>query len=442
VALVATAVKLVVAANTYGSLDVRYFTEFAAGVREFGPIGVYGHDFTEQYNHPPLIGWMLLTIAWLVDNGVAGLPMLIRVPSSLADPVTALLVFELVRRQRTVRNATVAGLLVAASPALVVISGFHGNTDPVFVMFSLLAVYLLAVPRWAAGAGVAIALALSVKLVPVVIVPVLLLAVVRLGRRQVAAFVAGSGAVFLILWAPALIMRWEAVRSDVLGYSGVAGRSQWGIVRLATWVGLPDSAVDVLTGPGRFAALLLSAGAPVVLLLRRPAALVPAAGLGLTLFLLLCTTFGMQYLAWPLAAAYLVSTTGATVYNVLASGLVVTVYDHWNDAYPWNWYYAHPKVFRPAESVLAGTAWAALALVVLLGGRRLRVPAVEPDEPAASRADGGRAHVGVGLRRVREPEFAELLVRHQPAGARAAQGEQAGEQPGAHEDDAEGHRRG
>ncbi len=47
VALIATVTKLVVAANTYGTLDVRYFTEFEQGVRDFGPIGIYGHEFTE-----------------------------------------------------------------------------------------------------------------------------------------------------------------------------------------------------------------------------------------------------------------------------------------------------------------------------------------------------------------------------------------------------------
>jgi 4-amino-4-deoxy-L-arabinose transferase-like glycosyltransferase len=390
VALVTTAIKLTLAARTYGSLDVRYFTEFAQGVREFGPIGIYGHEFTEQYNHPPLIGWLLLAVAWLADHDVAGLPMLIRVPSSVADLVTALLIFELVRRQRPVANATAAGLLVAASPALIVISGFHGNTDPVFVMFSLLAVYLLVVGRGSgallavAGAGAAIALALSVKLVPVVVVPVLLLAAVRSGRRPAAAFVAGAGAVFVLLWAPVLVLRFAAFRADVLGYSGVAGRSQWGIVQFATWLGLPDAAVDVVTGPGRFVVLLLSAGVPVVLVLRRPGALLPAVGLAFSLFLLLCTTFGMQYVVWPLAAAYLVGTAAATAYNVLISGLVVAVYDYWNGAYPWNWSYAHPQLFRPAELALAALSWVALAVVVVLGLRLMRVPTAGPDEPAAS----------------------------------------------------------
>ena len=86
---------------------------------------------------------------------------LFRVPACLADFVTVLLVFELVRLARPVRGAAIAAILVACSPVLFVVSGFHGNTDPVFVMFSLLSVYVLVVPRWASAAGVAFGIAVS-----------------------------------------------------------------------------------------------------------------------------------------------------------------------------------------------------------------------------------------------------------------------------------------
>lgn len=379
-ALLATAVKLALAVTTYGSLDVRYFVEFAQGVRDFGPIGVYGHEFTEQYNHPPLVGWGLLAAGWLADHHVAGFPTLIRLPSIMADPVTALLVFELVRRQRGAGTAAVAGGLVAVSPVLAAVSGFHGNTDPVFVMFTVLSVYLLAVRRRALPAGAAIALAISVKLVPVVLVPVLLTAVARAGRRQLATFAAGGTAVFLVLWLPVLLTRWSGFRADVLGYAGVATRSPWGIIRIADLLGAPAGVHELLAGPGRFAVLLVCATVPVLVLLRRPTALPAAAGLGLVLFLLLCPTFGMQYLAWPLAGAYLVGTVGATAYNVLAGGLAVAVYDYWAGAHPWHWEYAHPREFRPVDHVLAGLTWLALGWVALTGLGMLRPARTEASE--------------------------------------------------------------
>jgi len=196
------------------------------------------HDLAAPYNHPPLIGWMLVVINDLVSHRF-NFPFLIRVPASVADVVTTLLIFELLRVRRSLREATAAALLVACSPVLFIISGFHGNTDPVFVMFTLLSVYLLINRPWpalpwvsSALAGVAFAVAVSVKLVPIVVLPTLLLLAARLGRRQLASFVVGSGAVMLPLWGPVVLRQWQPFRTDVLGYAGIATR-QWGPVEFA-----------------------------------------------------------------------------------------------------------------------------------------------------------------------------------------------------------------
>ena len=125
--------------------------------------------------------------------------------------MTALLVFELVRLVRSPRDAAVAAVLVVWSPVLFVISGFHGNTDPVFVMFALLSVYLLVVRGWALAAGVAFGIAVSIKLVPVVLVPLLVVVLVRLGWRRVGAFAGGGAIVFVLLWLPVLVSRWHGV---------------------------------------------------------------------------------------------------------------------------------------------------------------------------------------------------------------------------------------
>lgn len=377
VGAVTTVLKLLIAANTFGTNDVRYWLIFTDAVREHGPIGIYGADLGRAlYNHPPLTSYLLEVINWLVARGVGDVPFLIRVPASLADVVTAVVVFELVRQWRgRLVEATAAGLLVACSPVLFVISGFHGNTDPVFVMFTLLSVYLLAGRRSslaAALAGVSYAAAVSVKLVPVMLLPVLLFAALRSGRRRALAFLAASGAFMVVAWAPVALTRWREFSEDVLGYQGIAVR-EWGLVRFAQWLELPVGVTDFLVGPGRFVVLLLCAALPVLFLWRRPDALGPAVGLALALFLLLSPAFGMQYLVWPLAAAYLVNFWAATVYNVVAGGFVVVAYDRWNSAYPWNWNVAQAVPFdSPRPFFMAVVTWQALAAVVVTGLLLLR----------------------------------------------------------------------
>jgi 4-amino-4-deoxy-L-arabinose transferase-like glycosyltransferase len=370
--------KLWMAATTFGTNDVLHWEGFAAGVRRAGPIGIYRLHFALPYNHPPLVGWMLVAMNHLGSLGLS-LPFLIRAQSSLADVVTALLIFEMVRPARGLRAATAAGVLVAFSPVLLIISGFHGNTDPVFVMFAMLSAYLLVCPRWPgrpwlspALAGASLGVAMSIKLVPVVMIPVLLLLAWRLGRRHLAAFVAGAGVVLVPLWTPVLLREWRPFRAHVLGYAG-GPLHPWGITEFLASASVGPSVVSFLVGPGRFLILAVSALLPVALLLWRRDAVLPAVGLTLVLFFLLSPAWGTQYLSWPVAAAYLIDFRAATAYNLTAGALLADVYNRWSGGLPWN--FAHAKALVPSEISLLAVVWTMLLLVAINGLRRVARPA-------------------------------------------------------------------
>src|SRR5262249_37422561 len=163
-------------------------------------------------------GWLLVAINWVLDHHVLSFPFLIRVPACLADFATALLVFELVRLGQPARQAAIAAVPFVCRPGLFCVFGVSRDTVPGFGVCSLLSVYLLVVRGWAFAAGVAFGIALSIKLVPVVLVPVLLLVLVRLGWHRLAAFASGGAIVFLLLWLPVLVSRWHAFREQVLRY--------------------------------------------------------------------------------------------------------------------------------------------------------------------------------------------------------------------------------
>lgn len=377
-AVVAVVGKLLIAANTFGTTDVFLWRDFAQSVRENGPVGIYGHPFLLVYNHAPLSGWILVAINWLTDHGFGGFPTLIRVPACLADVATTVLVFELVRLTRSVNQAGISAVLVAFSPMLIIVSGFHGNTDPVFVMFSLLTAYLLVARGWFGAGGAAFALALSVKLVPVVIAPTILVLLIRAGWKKVGYFAIGVAAVALPLWLPVVLTRWTEFRRDVLGYAGVDLR-QWGLIQVLRWLGLTPAGETIIAGPGRFAILAVCGLLPALLLWRRPYAGASAVGLAFVLFLLLTPAFGMQYLSWAVAGAYLVSTWAATAYNLFGSVFMVVVYDNWNSAFPWSWNVAPGKPFRSKELFLQYPAWVSLLLVAVTGLlmlRRRHAPAI------------------------------------------------------------------
>jgi hypothetical protein len=213
------------------------------------------------------------------------------------------------------------------------------------------------------------AVAMSVKIVPIVVLPTLLLIAARLGRRQLGSFAAGAAVILLPLWGPVVLQEWQPFRKDVLGYAGIPVR-QWGPVEFLTALHAPPGSITFIVGRGRFVMVLLSALLPALLLAWRRDAALPAIGLCLALFLLLSPAFSTQYLAWPLAAAYLIELRAASAYNLAAGAILAEVYNRWNGGLPW--YEAKATPLRPKEvAAFVVVVWGLLLLVAIVGLRRI-----------------------------------------------------------------------
>ncbi|MDQ6937232.1 MAG: glycosyltransferase 87 family protein, partial [Actinomycetota bacterium] len=264
-----------------------------------------------------------------------------------------------------------AGIGVALSPVLFVISGYHGNTDPLFCALLVLGAYLLVDLRRAATAGAVAALAVGIKLVAVVAVPALLVIAVRQGRPAFVRFGAGLAAVLGLTWSAAVVRQWGAVRSHVLEYAGSNERPQWGLVQLGHWLGDPGW-VSRLTGDGRFVVVVLCAGVAAGLAWYRPARGIETVALALVAFLFLSPAFGSQYLAWAVAAAYLLDRAWATVFNLAAGAVLLETYTRWNGTVRWN--YANQWGFDHVEVAALFGCWIVLAAVLIQGARALLGP--------------------------------------------------------------------
>jgi hypothetical protein len=373
-AVVFFALKLKIATSTYGTGDVAIWLGFADGVARHGPVGVYGIDFEALngtlYNHPPLVGYYLSLINWLVQLGIP-LKVTLRAVSSAADIGSALLVLEILRTRVALRRATASGLAVAASPVLLLVSGYHGNTDPLLVMLVLLGSFLIVDKQRAFTGGAVLALAVGVKLVPIVLLPTLAVYVLRHRRDLAARAALGFGIAFAVTWGPALLTHFAQVRRNVLGYSGISSRP-WGLVHFA--LDLHWTAVsNFLVGPGEILVAVACALVPAALVWRRTSVTIEATALGLIAFLLLSPAFGVQYLAWAVAAAYLLDFWTATLYNALAGLALFVIYDHWNGGLPWT-QEAVGRVLTPGQLALLAVVWAALALVLVRGTRAVLAP--------------------------------------------------------------------
>ena len=124
---------------------------------------------------------------------------------------------------------------------------------------------------------------------------------------------------------------------------------------------------SLLEGPGRFVVLAISAGIPAYIAWRRPQHNTIAFGLTLSMFLLLSTASATQYLAWAAAPSVLVTVYLGGLYNLTGGVLLVDIYDSWNRAYPWDWYWGRASGMTSRQTIGAAFVWLVLLAVVITG---------------------------------------------------------------------------
>ncbi|MGW2657166.1 glycosyltransferase family 39 protein [Streptomyces sp. NPDC001478] len=318
--------RMLIAANSPGPADVRFFQAFAKALTLYGPIRIYEQPLPglPVYNHPPLAGWMLLGLNALSEHGIS-FATLMRFPASLADFVCALLVLEIVRRRASLGTAVLCGAGVALSPVLLATSGYHGNTDAVAVVCALAAAHLLADRRAPLAAGVAAALSISVKFVPVVALPALFVVALRGGRPAAARFAAGFAAVIALVWGPVLVAVPRHLKENVLDYAG-GSYHLWGLIRFADVLGLPEAAITFMQGGGHLLFVLVCVAVGVRLAMLRPDQLPGVTAATLGLLLLLSTASGLQYLTWAAAATFVLGPWEGIAFNAVAGLTAVLGY--------------------------------------------------------------------------------------------------------------------
>src|SRR5205823_8209088 len=93
-------------------------------------------------------------------------PFLLRLPGIIADFVVVWLFLRLKNEEPQLRLPLWALLVFALSPVSIMVSGFHGNTDPVMALFLVLAAFA-AVRNRPIWCGIFLALSCQIKIIPV-----------------------------------------------------------------------------------------------------------------------------------------------------------------------------------------------------------------------------------------------------------------------------------
>jgi hypothetical protein len=322
--------KLLLALNTYGTNDVYAYQRFSFWSRYMG-VSIYRAAW--DFNHPPSIIYLLRLIGWLARVTPLPFQFWIRLPAIAADVGILWIVSKMPNPRLDDRVFRWTLALLAIAPPLIFISGFHGNTDSVVIFFLLLSVYLIEKKDLTWAAGVAFGLAMSLKVFPVILIPVLFFYLATYRKRIV--FFGITAGLLLVGWSPFVFQDPGAIVGKVFGYRSIYGN--WGLSYLLiqqshqlvwlNWVFQGCGAYLLLVTIG-FVSFWMNRGGP------KPP-LVAQTGIIFFLFLAACNGFGVQYLAWLVPWAAWLGPMPALMYFATSGVFLFLVYNYWAQGIPW-----------------------------------------------------------------------------------------------------------
>jgi hypothetical protein len=340
VALLAMAAKIYCAATTIGTCDVLYFSYYGHFLWEEGVVDTYNH--IQLFNLPPSLGNYVGLIHYLAAGNMQRFALYQRLPGIAADFLVVLLVLWI--RRRTGRPPWWAIGLLAGSPVSFMISGYHGNYDSLIPLGLTLVVVACMIDR-ALVAGVLLAVACQVKIIPIMLSPVFFFYWWQRGQARAWTFTGATVFSLLIMWSAPLLGATSHFTHQVLLYNSVWG--WWGIPYLFHLSGLPGLGV-VLTfrPPTHEQALatevlkfLVIAGTLIVAWRRRKRAaseLMDTVGLVWVIFFTLAPGFGPQYLAWVGPFLLFYQPRGFAVLTAAASYALFVFYNVVSGGVPWS----------------------------------------------------------------------------------------------------------
>jgi hypothetical protein len=346
--LATTVTKLALAWNTLGTNDVMTWKTFTDSIHQHGGAWLYQHDIL--FNHPPFMVQVLKLLHWLVSSTGIRLEFLLRLLGIIADIATILLVARL-------SKTDIASLLVLAlSPIAIFVSGFHGNTDPVMICLVVLAIYLFETQPSILWAGLAFGMAMNIKIVPVILLPVFFL-LAQTARRRIL-FLTGVALAFLAGSTPLIFQEFPVLLRNVVGYGSLKGI--WGVTKITGAIGQRVHREDFLP----LSSIVMRVVFPIILTLlafllqRRRVPLFKAVSISMFGFLAITPGFGVQYLIWLVPFSVTFGRTLHLLYTLTGGVFLFSVYTVWSRGFPW--YYANSLDIAPWAgwlSVAALTCW-------------------------------------------------------------------------------------
>ncbi len=369
VAFITLFLKLALSYLVYGTNDITYWQYFLDVIIHYGSFKIY--SLVSFYNHPPLMSWILPAVAYISKISGLSFQFIFRLMPIIADLLSIFVIWELLSAEK-IKTRVFLCVLCSINPVNFLISGFHGNTDPVFIFLILLSIYFIG-KKNIAGAGLCYGLSLCVKIVPIIVLPVFFFYLH--GKKGRARFLFYASLLPLLVFLPYLLIDFHSVTKNIFAYGSQPGI--WGIPFLLSNIfnntvmnpKAREFSYDIFlayNNYGKVVLLFLIFGFSGFLMARRNARLIEGCFLVFAVFLSFTSGFGVQYLAWLSYFAILVMPRLSVVYLVIGEIFLIRIYSFWGVRI--SPYYANADAVGPwigLDKVIGLFLWVIVVIMLL-----------------------------------------------------------------------------
>jgi hypothetical protein len=388
--LIGAVLRIYCVGFTAGTGDMDDWEDHAQQVRDRGLIGYYhANSFA---NHPPFISEVGSLILRASTATHVPFRILFRGLFALVDLGNALLLFSLLPSNRSRFLATA---IYWISPAAIILSAYHGNTDTAVAFFLMLSIWLASKTRATLG-GSAFGAGLWIKLPGILAFPAFM-TFFRTWRSRIIFTLAATGAA-LITYLPALIQDYKVVWTNVFGYRGLVLQTTGGVPLWGPSVLLFSTIAGVDAWPASFLRpalfvleqswYLAIAGMFLLVWLRRnrhaPQELAATIAMTYVILLGFSDYWAFQYFAWSLPLWFFLPWRFSIPAVSLTSGYLYSL--HWlftgSIALQGGWDFgAHPTLPWPVLYLrdLAVAFFIVSALIFLAMAIRARPSSTSPE---------------------------------------------------------------
>lgn len=360
--VLAFVVKLILSFTTIGTNDAATWYGFLSYISQHDGISLY-HQI-KSFNHPPFMIHVLQVMRFLSSFTGISFYFWLRLPAILADVGSVVIVARLLKLYLEPRFSRSKLILLALAPASVMISGFHGNTDPLMIFFLLLAIYSLDQKSNVWLAGIAFGMSMNIKVMPIIFLPALLLYLPSNKKRIL--FLMLAGTTFVIFGLPYIIQDPLFIGVRLFSYGSNYGI--WGVSRLLMLLSTNSDGFQSLNlayaqlGKWIMLALIVAESIWMNRSLQKPPLFLQFGFITFT-FMAITPGFGVQYLAW--LVPWVSISIEMTLLYYAASGLFLFfVYNTWSHGIPW--FFADSFKLTEPLMYIELLCWASVLIVLFM----------------------------------------------------------------------------